>query len=212
MLGKGSERALSKFHNELSVSGEARQELMYGDKHVREVIYEKCMQQGEGFNLLTMGRPEGPGCFCGVNELLKYGIDSVATEFDVVLIDCEAGPEQVSRRVTRSIDELILVIEPTVRSVQTALYIREVAEKVGVRNPFHLSVVLNKERTCAQLEPAQAILSREGIGISGIVPFDDAIAEYDAVGKSIFQLPEESASVKAVERIVGTLFPQARVS
>jgi|LQYC01.1.fsa_nt_gi CO dehydrogenase maturation factor len=212
MLGMDTLKTLSNLRERFVTSAEAAQEAMFGDKHIRDTIYDECLQNAGRFNLLTMGRPEGPGCFCSVNELLRYGIESVSKNFDITIIDCEAGPEQVNRRVTKSIDDLILVIEPTVRSVQTALYIKKVAETYGVQKSFSLHIILNKIGKHDRTKNIKSILRSEGIEISGIVPLDENIAEYDSIGKSIIDLSHESPSVKAVGEIFTLLYLQEEVN
>ncbi len=211
MLGVDPGRTLSNLRERLVKSAEARQEAMFGDKHIRETIYDECMQDAGRFRLLTMGRPEGPGCFCSVNELLKYGIESVSRDFQITIIDCEAGPEQVNRRVTKNIDDLILVIEPTVRSVQTALYIKDVAESYGVQKSFDLRVIINKVGQRDRTRNVRSMLQDEGIEISGVVPVDEKIADYDAEGKSLFDLPADSPSVRSVSEILSRLYLQEEI-
>lgn len=206
MLGLDANKTLTNLRERFVKSAEAAQEAMFGDKHIRDTIFEECLQDAGTFKLLTMGRPEGPGCFCSVNVLLRYGIESISKEFDVTIIDCEAGPEQINRRVTRNIDDLILVIEPTLRSVQTALYIKDVAESYGVQKSFSCNIILNKADKKNRIEKIKFFLKKEGIEISGIVPMDENIAKYDVIGKSIFDLPGESPSVKSVRKIMTTLY------
>ncbi|WDN88864.1 CO dehydrogenase maturation factor [Desulfosarcina sp. BuS5] len=206
MLGLDASKTLNNLRERFVKSAEAAQEAMFGDKHIRDTIFEECLQDAGTFKLLTMGRPEGPGCFCSVNVLLRYGIESISKEFDVTIIDCEAGPEQINRRVTKDIDDLILVIEPTLRSVQTALYIKDVAESYGVQKSFGCNIILNKADKKDRIEKIRSVLKKEGTEISGIVPMDENIAKYDVIGKSIFDLPGESPSVKAVKKIMKTLY------
>jgi len=206
MLGLDASKTLNNLRERFVKSAEAAQEAMFGDKHIRDTIFEECLQDAGTFKLLTMGRPEGPGCFCSVNVLLRYGIESISKEFDVTIIDCEAGPEQINRRVTKDIDDLILVIEPTLRSVQTALYIKDVAESYGVQKSFGCNIILNKADKKDRIEKIRSVLKKEGTEISGIVPMDENIAKYDVIGKSIFDLPGESPSVKSVKEIMQTLY------
>lgn len=185
---------------------------MFGEKHIKTTIYDECVQDARRFRLLTMGRPEGPGCFCSVNELLKYGIESVSKNFQLTIIDCEAGPEQINRRVTKNIDDLILVIEPTVRSVQTALYIRDVAKSYGVQKSFDLHVIINKVGRQDRTGNIRSMLRDEGIAIAGVVPVDEQIADYDAEGRSLFDLPEDSPSVSSVREILSRLNLKEEIS
>ena len=81
---------------------------------------------------MVMGRPEGAGCFCKVNDLLRYGIETLSLSYDITLVDCEAGPEQVNRRVVRSVDTLVIVTDTSIRGIHTAGVIKKTAEECGM--------------------------------------------------------------------------------
>lgn len=201
MLGMDARRTLGSLREKFIASPEAAQEAMFGDRHIRDTIRDHCLQDAGNFTLLTMGRPEGPGCFCSVNQLLRYGIESISRNFDLTIIDCEAGPEQVNRRVTKDIDHLFLVTEPTVRSAHTALHIKSIAEKYAERESFAISVIMNKSRPESEAENMASILKDGGLEIEGQIPLDPHIAAYDAVGKSTLDLPDDSPGVKATQEI-----------
>ncbi|MBE9502196.1 MAG: AAA family ATPase, partial [Chloroflexi bacterium] len=80
----------------------------------------------DGFALLAMGKREGAGCFCPVNDLLRDAIESLSGSFDIIIIDGEAGVEQVNRRVIRKVDKPLIVTDATIRGIQTASLINEV--------------------------------------------------------------------------------------
>jgi len=205
MLGLDTDRSLGALRESLHTSGEQTEEAASGDLHIREIVVERCLQDAGPYSLLTMGRPEGPGCFCAVNSLLRYGVESLSKRFDHTVIDCEAGPEQVNRKVTRSIDDMILTIEPTLRSVQTAGYIKTVAERYGVDGPVRIRVVLNKAGEEASTKIIHEALAEHGLDLFAEVPRDDAVADFDARGQSILELPDAAPSVVAVRSLVARL-------
>jgi CO dehydrogenase maturation factor len=205
MLGLDTERSLGALREALHASGELAEQAASGDQHVREIVIERCLQDAGELSMLTMGRPEGPGCFCAVNTLLRYGVESLAKRFESTIIDCEAGPEQVNRKVTKSIDAMILTVEPTLRSVQTAAYIKTVAERYGVDGPVQVHVVLNKAVGQESTARVRRSLSDHGLELFAQVPRDEAIAEHDALGLSVLDIPADAPSAVAVDELVTRL-------
>lgn len=99
----------------------------YVDYHVRLALSE-----GDGFDLLTMGRPEGPGCYCYVNNILRTFVDSLSDRYRFVVIDNEAGMEHLSRRTTRASDLLAVVCDPSRASFESALRIVSLAREMDI--------------------------------------------------------------------------------
>jgi len=151
-----------------------------------------------------MGRPEGPGCYCSINELMKYGIDSVSKQFDVTFIDCEAGPEQVNRRVVKGVDLLIIVTDTSLRGARVAGSIMEVIQLDADIRPGQTGLVINR------FQGQDDKLIRENadkwnLQILGHVPEDENITQYDLTGRPIIELPDDSPSVLAVAEILKKL-------
>lgn len=187
--------------------GEIRWQLIENPKGRAEIenipiwkVIGKAIIEGSGFHLLTMGRPEGPGCYCSVNDLLRYGIEKISQEFDLTIIDCEAGPEQVSRRVTQGVDVLIIVSDATVRGIQSASLIKKVTQMDGLMKPTQIGLVMNRWRgeNAYLNEEAQ----QSGLEILGFIPEDENITKYDRVGKPLIELPNTSPSIIAVHEIL----------
>ncbi len=168
-------------------------------KHIRTVI-ANTLEAGDGFHLLAMGRPEGPGCYCSVNDLLRYGIERLSKDFDLTIIDCEAGPEQISRRVAQGVDVLIIVTDATVRGIRAASLIRTIAQGDETMKSTRIGLVINrlKEESSFVIETAQ----QSGLEILGCIPEDENITKYDLVGKPLIELPDISPSVVAIQGIL----------
>ncbi|MFC1924802.1 AAA family ATPase [Chloroflexota bacterium] len=166
---------------------------------IKEVIGE-TIKELPGFQLLVMGRPEGPGCYCGVNELLKYGIDSVTQQFDIILIDCEAGPEQVNRRVVKGVDLLIIVTDASLRGAQVAGSIMEVIQRDAEIRPVQTGLVINRFKGEDKL--IRESIDKWNLRILGHVPEDENITQYDLTGRPIIDLPDTSPSVLAIAEIL----------
>lgn len=175
-----------------------------------ELKMRECLAEGSGVDLLTMGRPEGPGCYCAINNLLRQYLSKIAASYQYVVMDTEAGMEHLSRRTTDNIDVLFIVTDPTKVSFKSAERIKETAEKIKlkIRQAF---VVLNKV-----LKPANKlrgfktpiivgeignrdVQSRvSNLDLIGSIPFDQAISQAGEEARDLFSLPEDSPSVRAV--------------
>lgn len=164
------------------------------------------LAHGEGFDLLTMGRPEEPGCFCACNELLRFGIDTLMVDYDYVVVDGEAGPEQLNRRVMKSVDCLLVMADMSARSLQTAAGILDVA-KAGENNidVKMAGLVLNRVRND---QPKDELLKKVGLDVFGELPEDTEVNRFDREDKSLFDLPMDSACPTAVREILKKLIPE----
>ena len=102
------------------------------NKPMREVIRD-VVHKGDGYDLLLMGRPEEPGCYCAVNDLLRHGMGMLVEDYRISVVDGEAGPEQINRRVLKDLDTLLVVSDMSARSLETARGIVEIALAQQVR-------------------------------------------------------------------------------
>lgn len=154
-------------------------------------------------SILAIGRPEGPGCYCLVNDILRHSIEKFSSLYDVTIIDCEAGLEHLSRRTTRSVNTMIIVTDATQRGMNTARLIKELAESLEISFK-KICVILNRA-TQRQAEKFVESASKYGIDLAGIVPEDENITEYDLKGKPLIDLPDDSPAVMAVGEILNRL-------
>jgi CO dehydrogenase maturation factor len=160
---------------------------------------EYALVEGDDVDLLAMGRPEGPGCYCAVNHILRDIIDRRGRNYDYVVIDNEAGMEHLSRRTTRDVNALFVVTDPTVRGVVAAGRIAELRNELDI-NIANAYLIVN--RVQGALTPAlQAAVDAVGIPLGGIIPADPLVTQLDADGEPLVNLPADSAMVKAVWEI-----------
>lgn len=145
-----------------------------------ELRLNEILAEGEGVDALTMGRPEGPGCYCYVNALLREGLKRLSAGYAATVIDNQAGMEHLSRLVTAKVDALLVVAEPTVPAARAARSILELSQglpmKIGKR-----VLVWNKVNGEVGREAAEVVA---GLPLEGtvVLPWDERLAELYATG------------------------------
>jgi CO dehydrogenase maturation factor len=160
-------------------------------------VYE-CMAESKDFCLFSIGQPEGPGCFCPSNTLLRKVIESISKDFDIILIDCEAGLEQINRMVLQSIDFLIIVTDISLRSIETASSIRDRAKKFT--HYKKLGVIVNKVK--GNIELILNKLKEFQLPLIGQIPEDEEIIKFELEGKPLIELGEETSSFIAIKNLI----------
>jgi CO dehydrogenase maturation factor len=158
------------------------------------------------FDLIAMGRPEGPGCYCYANNLLRDIMDTLGKNYAYVVIDNEAGMEHISRRTTRNVDHLFMVSNPTVTGVRTAGKISRLADElaVGIRTK-HL--VMNRVSGSLPREVLAAI-EAEGLAEFRSIPEDDLLSSLDRAGKPIWPPAHETRAYGALAAALAGLIPE----
>lgn len=195
-VGDIREEMLDKVGRNALEPGMAKQD--YLEYRIAESLVE-----GNGVDLLAMGRPEGPGCYCAANNMLRLSVDRLAKSYDFVVIDNEAGLEHLSRRTTRDVDVLLVVSDPTVRGLSAAArvvgLVDELKTKVG-----RSYLVVNRANGALS---APLIAAIEGIKAEflGTVPLDAGVAELDALGEPLVGIASDSPVYSAVKEIARRL-------
>lgn len=168
---------------------------------------EEALVEAKGFDLLAMGRPEGQGCYCFVNNVLRDHLDRLAKSYKATVIDCEAGLEHISRRTTRAVDTLIMVADPTLKAIHTLGTILEMTMDLDgrvERKLLILSRVPSGSETRVQ-EAAFRILGRENFEAVGIIPQDEAIFEAELGGRNLLKVDAHIAAFQAYSNFLEAL-------
>ncbi len=169
-----------------------------------EIALENILVEERGYDLLAMGRPEGPGCYCYPNQVLKTILQTISSNYPIVLVDNEAGLEHFSRRLLGKMDVMIMVSDAGPRSLRTAARLRHLAGELKIEVRKDLLIVNRAEEG---IEPAPP---PEGMEISAYLPRDPLIAEFDRREESLLDLPADSPAWQAVsafcERNLAGLF------
>lgn len=153
---------------------------------------QQAITEADGFDLLTMGRPEGPDCYCAVNNLLRTFLDKLSSQYKFVIIDNEAGMEHLSRRTTNNVDLLCIVAEPTPLGTITVKRIFDLAERLPI-SVRQIGVIWNRSESAKQLK---------GIKSLGCIPFDESVFNASMQSKTVFDLEENSPAFSAVQKVL----------
>jgi CO dehydrogenase maturation factor len=188
-----------------STIGEAR-ELMKSDVPTgmpKEMWFEykvnEALIEADGYDLLVMGRPEGPGCYCAANTLARKYIDILSGNYGYVVIDNEAGMEHLSRLTTQNVNLLIIISDPSSRGVSTAGRIRDLVLELNL-NIDRTVLIVN--RSLGNLDSAIAKQAKAlGLELVGVIPTDETVLQLDLEGKPTFGLPADSPSVRSAWEI-----------
>lgn len=192
--------------------GEAREEMKRGiasgmTKDIfMEMKVEEALVESEGFDLIVMGRPEGPGCYCAANNLLSQYIQRLSKNYPYIVIDNEAGMEHISRLTTKEIDLLVIVSDPTRRGIQAAKRIHELTRELTLRVDDEVLIV-NQVENSVETSLVDQIGEKAWIKLTAIVPKDTKISEFDMRGEPTMYLPEDSPALKAAFSIYEEIVP-----
>jgi CO dehydrogenase maturation factor len=173
----------------------------------QEYLFSKIMEslvESKGFDLLAMGRPEGPGCYCASNEFLRVSLDKLVKDYkyNYIVMDCEAGMEHISRQTTRDVDVLLIMSDPTIRGITTAARMKdligELRSKIG-----KVGLIVNRVKGELSPEIKKAI-DESGLQVIALIPEDSNMAALEMKGRPITELPQESPlQLKVTEMIEG---------
>jgi CO dehydrogenase maturation factor len=159
-----------------------------------------ALTESTNFDLLVMGRQEGPGCYCYINNILRSYVDTLADNYDFIVIDNEAGMEHLSRRTTKAMDALFVVPDPSKIGVETAARIKDLAKDMELKIGKHV-LVLN--RVLGDLpDSLKEDISKGGFDLVFILPNDDTIGRFNMEGKDMLSLPSDSMVANEVANIM----------
>jgi len=158
------------------------------------------LAERHGYDLLVMGRPEGTGCYCFANNMLRGIMDRIVKNYDLTIIDTAAGLEHLSRGIIRDVDELVVVTDGSRRGLKTAERIRDLVKELDLKiRKMH--VILNKV-TPQNRERLNEYAQELGLEVAGMVPFDEEIAQFDLDGRPLIELPDTSPAAVEMENII----------
>jgi CO dehydrogenase maturation factor len=170
----------------------------YLDYQIRSSVAE-----GGHFDLIAMGRSEGPGCYCAVNHNLREVIDSISKNYRYVVIDNEAGMEHLSRRTTRDVQHLLVVSDPTQRGLIAAGRIAGFRDEMDIRIE-HAYLIMNRLSGPVP-PPLEKQIDSLGIPLLGVIPADEELARFEYSGRPLVELGDESLVYRAVAEMMSKI-------
>jgi CO dehydrogenase maturation factor len=211
-VGDIREETLQQVQSGSSLSGMSKPDYL-------ELRINQALVEEDGFDLLAMGRPEGPGCYCAANNMLRVCVDHLSKAYDYVVIDNEAGLEHLSRRTTRDVDLLLIVSDPTTRGLIAAARVAELIKELHT-HAGQVRLVVNRVISPQSLglrtkdsngdepqlaPPLQQIIADNNLQLVGLIPQDPTVAEFDALGKPLAELPPDAPVRKRLEEIITSI-------
>jgi CO dehydrogenase maturation factor len=160
-----------------------------------------AITEAHGFDLFTMGRSEGAGCYCYINQVLRALLDKISEQYDYVVIDCEAGMEHLSRRTTRNIDTLVIVSDYTKEGILTASRIKKLALELELKiKNLRLAVNFAKPDLSQVLK---GTITKVGFELKNIVliPYDKQIANYSLEDYPVINISTNSKAYNAITEL-----------
>jgi CO dehydrogenase maturation factor len=178
-------------------TGMAKQELL-------ELKIEESLVEADGFDLIAMGRPEGPGCYCYTNNVLKATIGAIARHYPCVVLDNEAGLENLSRRIVMHVDSLVIVSDPSRSGFETVTRLHQLALEMEVTYD-RLIIIVNRLRNDALPEAASSLKASTGADYVIGLPENRELAGFHESGESLNGLPKDNPVYLRLSELLGKL-------
>lgn len=172
---------------------------MTKDQYVAYKVHES-LAEGDDVDLLVMGGPEGAGCYCYANNILRGFVAELSNNYPYLVMDNEAGLEHLSRRTAQNVDVLFITSDASARGIRSAKRIRELVENLQLDiKKMYLVVSRVREGSIEALMPE---IEKTGLQLVGAIPADDQVMEYDLLSKPLIDLPDTSPVVAEVNEIL----------
>jgi CO dehydrogenase maturation factor len=168
-----------------------------------EMKLHEILVESKGLDLLVMGRPEGPGCYCYANNILRRHLDLLAKNYPFVVMDNEAGMEHLSRRTTQGVDYLLFLSDYSIKGIRTVGKIRALIDelKLSVKEKY-----LVVDRAPESLDSGfSREIQEQALNLIGTVPVDPFISEFEMRGRPLLELPDDSPAVNVVAGIMARM-------
>jgi len=175
-------------------TGISKQELL-------EMKIAECLVEADDFDLIAMGRPEGPGCYCYANNVLKSVLAEISTHYPYVVLDNEAGLENLSRRIVQNVDTLVMVTDPSRRGLETVARLHSLAKEMELKYN-RLAIFVNRLRKNELPEYVSQIKTETGADIVIGLPEDTELAELAENGQSIESLSSNNPVIRHLDEFL----------
>lgn len=175
-----------------------------------EMNIQQAVIEETGFDMLVMGQPDGPGCYCSANQYLAMTMDHLAGNYRYILVDNEAGMEHLSRMNLRRVDYLLILSDPSARGIMTARRIAELTGPLGLEIKKQYLIVNRAPRDISpELEKKiQEAVEESSLELAGIFPASDELINQEITGESYLKLPDDTPVVETAFKAFDMIFGQ----
>lgn len=204
-IGDIREDMLAQVKESLTAGGATMGALPGGISKREHLDYQvrAALSEGDAFDLIAMGQPEGQGCYCAVNHNLREVVDSISQNYAFIIIDNEAGMEHLSRRTTRDVQHLLIVSDPSLRGIVAAERVAEFRKELDI-NIENSYLVLNRVNGAIP-DSLQEKINQMDVPLLGIVPANTELNDFDASGKPLIELGDESPVYQSVANMLAAI-------
>jgi CO dehydrogenase maturation factor len=196
-IGRLREESLDKVRAAAERPGGMSMEQLF-DYQVQQALIES-----RGFDLMVMGRPEGPGCYCAANNIIRKYSDRLSEKYPYVVIDNEAGMEHLSRRTTHKVNLMLIVSDPTIKGIKTAERINNLIDELSL-NIMHRVLIINRSTND---DFKELMKKNENLPFEKIImlPEDSEVFKFDLEGRPVFEMSETTLIVKTLFKELDSL-------
>ncbi|MCO1600294.1 AAA family ATPase [Desulfosporosinus nitroreducens] len=165
-----------------------------------EYKLQQSLVESKEIDLLVMGGPQGAGCYCYPNDILRKHLENIGENYDFVAVDSEAGLEHISRRTIPRIEVMFVISDSSARGIRSAGRVHDLIR--GLKSAVQTIFLIVTKTTEGSMESLREEIDRTGLTVIGDIPLDPLVVEYDLAGKPLFDLPDDAVSVQAVDSIL----------
>ncbi|MBC2724094.1 AAA family ATPase [Desulfosporosinus sp.] len=165
-----------------------------------EYKLQQSLVESKDIDLLVMGGPQGAGCYCYPNDILRKHLQDIGENYDFVAVDSEAGLEHISRRTIPRVEVMFVISDSSARGIRSAGRVHDLIR--GLKSAVQTVYLIVTKSTEESMESLREEIERTGLTVIGDIPLDPLVVEYDLAGKPLFDLPDDAVSVQAVESIL----------
>lgn len=200
-LGVRVEKTIGRVREDARKEASKGLALGMSKQQMLELKIAESLVEADDFDLIAMGRSEGPGCYCYANNVLKQAIHTISNEYPYVVLDNEAGMENLSRRIVQRVDLLVMVADPSRRGLDTLKRLHEVTGEMEIRYD-KLALIINRMRRDALPEYATQLQRETAADLLIGIPDNPELAEFGEAGRTLCELPAANVAVQRVDQLL----------
>lgn len=204
VLGVKAEKSIGRVREEARDESQKGMASGVSKQQMIEMKIAESLVEADSFDLIAMGRSEGPGCYCYANNILKQAIGTISESYPFVVLDNEAGLENLSRRIVQQVDVLIMVTDPSKRGIDTIKRLYELTIEMGIEFK-QLVVIVNRLRNGNVPDYAMQLMESTRTDMVIGLPDNDQLAEYAEAGQAVHGLSKSNPVVERVDQLIKSL-------